>query len=195
MADKKLKKLSKKSAGKSKGLKDQAGQIWLAGLGAFNRAQEEGNKIFEALVKEGRELESRSRKVTSAKVNEVRGAVEGTVGQVQARASKSWDKLEHVFEARVARALGVLGVPTSQDIKQLTDRVAELQKAVNEFKGQNSDAPARAKKPAAKKAVAKKAVAKKAVAKKATVKKTASKKAPVRKAAAKKTLKKKTLKK
>ena len=56
MAEKKLKKLSKKKAEKSEStaqvIKESAGQIWLAGLGAFAKAQEEGGKIFEALVKE-----------------------------------------------------------------------------------------------------------------------------------------------
>ncbi len=32
-------------------------QIWLAGLGAFSRAEEEGNKLFDSLVKVGEELE------------------------------------------------------------------------------------------------------------------------------------------
>ena len=34
-------------------VKESAQQIWLAGLGAFAKAQEEGSKVFEALVKEG----------------------------------------------------------------------------------------------------------------------------------------------
>ena len=35
-------------------------QIWLAGLGAFSRAEEEGNKLFDSLVKVGEELESKT---------------------------------------------------------------------------------------------------------------------------------------
>ena len=31
-------------------------QIWLAGLGAFSRAEEEGTKLFDSLVKVGEEL-------------------------------------------------------------------------------------------------------------------------------------------
>ena len=34
-------------------VKDSAQQIWQAGLGAFTRAQAEGSKAFESLVKEG----------------------------------------------------------------------------------------------------------------------------------------------
>ena len=51
---KKLQKLSndkkKPGAQLSSTVKDSAQQIWLAGLGAFAKAQEEGNKVFEALV-------------------------------------------------------------------------------------------------------------------------------------------------
>jgi hypothetical protein len=36
-----------------------AQHIWMAGVGAFNRAQEEGTKLFEALVKEGMNIERR----------------------------------------------------------------------------------------------------------------------------------------
>jgi poly(hydroxyalkanoate) granule-associated protein len=181
MTDKKPKKLSRKRSASSKSILDSASQIWLAGLGAFSKAQEEGGKLFEGLVKEGLDLESTTRKATSAKVNVVRGAVEGTVGQVKAKATDSWDKLETVFEDRVARALGALGVPTAKDIQSLTRRVEELQAAVNQFKQPDS-------KPAAKK------TRKKAVKKKIDVAPvTASKKAATRKTVLKKTvLRKKT---
>ncbi len=178
MAEKKLKKLAKKTSAKAKKAKtsasansvlESASQIWLAGLGAFAKAQEEGGKIFEGLVKEGQKLDKKTRKTTEARVEEVRGAFEGTISQMQNRASESWDKLERVFEERVARALNGLGVPTSSDIQDLTKRVDELQKSVRELnKG--------GKKPAAKKATAKKAPAKKKVAKKKVAKKKVAKK-------------------
>ena len=185
MADKKLKKLSKKDEqnpqGTAKVIMDSANQIWLAGLGAFSKAQEEGGKIFDALVKEGSDLEAKTRKTTSAKVHEVRGVVEGTVSQVQQRASKSIDKLEQVFEDRVARALNALGVPTSKDVQELSRRVEELQNAVdtyNQGTGSGAAAPAKKKtvrKTAAKKATAKKTASKKTLAKKSATKKSASK--------------------
>ena len=43
-------------------------QIWLAGLGAFSRAEEEGNKMFDSLVKVGEELESRTVEITDQTV-------------------------------------------------------------------------------------------------------------------------------
>lgn len=174
MAEKKLKKLSKKASPKrtAETIKESASQIWLAGLGAFARAQEEGGKIFEALVKEGQSLESKTRKATGATVNEVRGVVQGTVEQMQSKASASWDKLEKIFEDRVAKALAGLGVPTAGEIKELTGRVRELQKAVHELAEKTPG-----KKPAAvKKATRKKAAPKKTAARKKASKKTASKK-------------------
>ena len=100
-------------------VKDSAQQIWLAGLGAFAKAQEEGGKVFDALVKEGESIQSKTRKVTDQKLAEVAGKATGT-----------WDRLEQVFEDRVARALGSLGVPSKQDIDSLSKRVVELSAAV-----------------------------------------------------------------
>ena len=100
-------------------VKESAQQIWLAGLGAFAKAQEEGGKVFDALVKEGESIQSKTRKMTDEKIAQVAGKAAGT-----------WDRLEQVFEDRVARALGSLGVPSKQDIDRLSKRVVELSAAV-----------------------------------------------------------------
>ena len=92
--------------GVSKTVMDSAQQIWLAGLGAFAKAQAEGGKLFESLVKEGAALDAKTRKFTEGKVAEARGNVEGALGQVRERSQETWDKLEKVFEDRVSRALG-----------------------------------------------------------------------------------------
>jgi poly(hydroxyalkanoate) granule-associated protein len=103
-------------------IRDSANNIWLAGLGAFAKAQEEGEKLFDALVKEGETVQTRAKKAADAKVAEV-----------NERASTTWDKLEQVFEDRVARALHSLSVPTKQDIDTLSERVAELTKVVKKL--------------------------------------------------------------
>ena len=153
-----------------------AQQIWQAGLGAFGKAQEEGGKVFAKLVKEGSDLQRRTKSLAEGKVAEVSGTVSKVADSVGKQAAGSWDKLEKVFEERVARALNTLGVPTQADVQALTKRVAELNKAVAALSGKK---PAAVKKPAAKKPAAKKAAAKpvaKPVAKKA-VRKPAAKKA------------------
>ena len=100
-------------------VKESAQQIWLAGLGAFAKAQEEGGKVFDALVKEGETIQAKTRKMTDEKIADVAGKATGT-----------WDRLEQVFEDRVARALGSLGVPSKQDIDKLSKRVVDLSAAV-----------------------------------------------------------------
>ena len=86
-----------------KSLADSAQQIWMAGMGAFQRAQTEGSKLFDALVKEGANFESVTRKLATGRVDAVRDAVEDRVGTVRERATDTWDRLEKVFEERVQR--------------------------------------------------------------------------------------------
>ena len=121
--------------GVSKTVMDSAQQIWLAGLGAFVKAQQEGGKLFESLVKEGAALDAKTRKLTDAKVAEARSNVEATLGQVRERSQETWDKLEKVFEDRVSRALGRLGVPGRDEIRTLTSRVEELSHEVRKLNG------------------------------------------------------------
>ncbi len=120
-----------RAAGKT--LVESAQHIWLAGLGAFAKAQEEGSRLFEALVREGVTLEQKTRKLTSGKAEEARHVVEAAVGQVRERSQETWDKLEKVFESRVSRALNQLGVPGSKELKALTARVEELAREVQKL--------------------------------------------------------------
>ena len=197
---KKLKTLAKDDDKQlANAVRNSAQQIWQAVLGAFAKAQEEGNKVFSKLVKEGTELQKRTRSLAEDKVSEVRDTVSGLTEGVSKQAAGSWDKLEQVFEDRVARALSSIGVPTQKDIQTLTKRVEQLSKAVSELTGKKvpAEKPAAkaaakpAAKPAAKKPAAKPA-AKKAAAKPAA--KPAAKAAakPAAKPAAKKPAAKKT---
>jgi len=117
----------------SQAVLDSSRQIWLAGLGAFVRAQAEGTKMFETLVKQGESLESRTKKAASHTAAMARGAATAKVKEVQKGVGGTWDKLEQVFEARVERALSKLGVYTQNDLVRLTGRVDVLSEAVNEL--------------------------------------------------------------
>lgn len=165
----------------SRGLADSAQQIWLAGVGAFQRAQHEGSKLFDALVKEGSTIETATRKLATGRVDAVRDAVEERVGTVRERAVDTWDRLEKVFEERVQRALTRLGVPSREDLVELTDRVDQLTRALKQRGAAAASKPA-AKSPAK---AAKKAASKPANKKTApkSAKKAAAK--PVKKASAK----------
>jgi poly(hydroxyalkanoate) granule-associated protein len=103
-------------------IRDSANSIWLAGLGAFVKAQEEGGKVFNALVKEGETVQKRAKDAASSKISEI-----------NVRAGTTWDKLEQVFEDRVARALHGLNVPTKKDVDKLSKRVAALTTVVEKL--------------------------------------------------------------
>ena len=144
---KKLKAMANKSRTESQlaaAVKDSAQEIWLAGLGAFAKAQEEGQKVFKALVREGASIQQRTMKVTEDRVNDVTSKVTKVAAGLQKQANGTWDKLETVFEARVERALTRLGVPTNKEISALTKRVEELTRSVGTLtKTRPAKAPAK----------------------------------------------------
>ncbi len=129
-------KPSKPAAAPSgKSIMESAQQIWLAGLGAFAKAQEQGGAVFDTLLKEGSNIERTTRKLASGKVDNVRGAVENGVSQVRERTQETWDRLEQVFEDRVSRALAKLGVPGKKELDDLLKRVDELNRDVRKITG------------------------------------------------------------
>lgn len=135
-------------------VKDSAQQIWLAGLGAFSKAQEEGGKVFEALVQEGVTLQRKTQAVAEEKLGAVSAQLSdrlAEVGQkveeVSAKASGQWDRLETIFEQRVAKALASLGVPHANDIRALSAQIEQLRAEVAALTPKPR--PAARKKPAA----------------------------------------------
>lgn len=134
---KKLKALADTAGDKqfAKTVRDSAQQIWLAGLGAFAKAQAEGSKVFDALVKEGKSIHSRTREAAESRVSEMTSTLGKMATKAGNQATGSWDKLEQVFENRVARALNRMGVPTNKDINNLAQRVEELTASVQKLTG------------------------------------------------------------
>jgi poly(hydroxyalkanoate) granule-associated protein len=110
----------------SEQMKNSAQQIWQAGLGAFAKAQEEGSKVFETLVKDGSKFQETTLQA-QAKMAEAAakaGAMASDMGQ---RASGQFDRLEGIFEERVAKALHSMGLPNAQDMADLQARVDALE--------------------------------------------------------------------
>ena len=137
----------------SKAVLDSSRQIWLAGLGAFSRAQAEGMKVFENLVQQGEAVEKRTRRAATDKAAAARDAAQAKAKEMQKMAGGTWDKLEKVFEDRVARALSRLGVHTQKDVDRLAARVDALSEAVNELiKASGGVATRKRARPAAKRA-------------------------------------------
>lgn len=180
-------KLQKISANKnempnpSRAVKESAQQIWLAGLGAFSKAQEGGGKVFESLMKEGLSIQRKTQAVAEEKISAATSKISDMAtmaGGIQSSAGQQWDKLENIFEDRVVKALNKLGVPSEQDMHALVARLDELNKTVQKIsskaggtahKTAPAKAPAAKKVPSTAKKVAKPAVKRASVAKRKPV--------------------------
>jgi poly(hydroxyalkanoate) granule-associated protein len=161
---KKLQKMADKKATNPSGLldnqvaakvRDSAQQIWLAGMGAFSKAQAEGGKVFEALMKEGTALQRKTQGLAEERISAVTSKMTAVAGGVSGKAGAQWDKLESIFEARVAKALNKMGVPSRKDIDALIKRIDELS-------AKTGTATAKPARTVAKKAPAKRAAPRKA---------------------------------
>ena len=148
---KKLRKIAESGSDgqMAKAIRKSAQQIWLAGLGAFSKAREDGAKAFETLVEEGRSIQSRTREVASERIGDVAERVSKASRRVGKQATESWDRLEQVFEERVSRALSRLGLPTAEEIAALTERVDRLAASVAALGGEPESKRPAARKPRA----------------------------------------------
>jgi poly(hydroxyalkanoate) granule-associated protein len=166
---KKLKELIKDEEMRASAVRTSAQQIWQAGLGAFAKAQEEGGRVFNKLVQEGTEFQKRSRSLAQDRVAGMSDMADKVADGFGKQASGSWDKLEQVFEERVSRALGSIGVPTRKDIEALASQVDELREMVARLSDQAgmaaTPAARRAARTASRKPAAKKAAPRKSAAK------------------------------
>ncbi len=166
-------------------VKDSAQQIWLAGLGAFSKAQAEGGKVFETLVKDGIGLQRKTQAAAEEKISEatskmttmangITAKATGVATDITAKATGQWDKLENIFEERVAKALSKMGMPTAKEVQALAKRVDELSAQLKKVPAK--PATKAAVKPVVTAKAAVKVVPKKAIAaKKVAVKKVAVK--------------------
>jgi poly(hydroxyalkanoate) granule-associated protein len=141
-------------------VKESAQQIWLAGLGAFAKAQEEGSKVFDSLVKEGMSIQRKTQAAAEEKISEATNRMATMATDISSKASGQWDKLENIFEDRVSKALNKLGVPSAKDIEVLIARIDELNRNVSKLSAKTGEANRSAAngtaKPAAKRASARK---------------------------------------
>jgi hypothetical protein len=102
-------------------------------------------KKADLFVREGKKIQSNAQAVAEEKALEVakeikslaaksekafKKNVKGNFDSTVANAKDGIVKLEHVFEARVAKTLNTFGIPSSQNVRELQARMAELQKAL-----------------------------------------------------------------
>ena len=102
-------------------------QIWLAGLGAMAQAQAQGTKAFEALVSDGLAFQRKSQAEAQQRIHEATERFTHLAQDFGQQASGRIDRLEHVFEDRVAKALQRLGIPSLHDLEQLNARIEALE--------------------------------------------------------------------
>ena len=175
-----VKKMQKSSAAHSADIagaektsvKGSAHQIWQAGLGAIAKAQAEGSKALESLVKEGTSIQRKTQAAAEEKISEATSRMTAMAGDITNKASGQWDKLENIFEDRVAKALNKLGVPSAKDVNALIARIDDLNASVRQLTANAAKVAKPAAKPVAR-AAAKPAA--KAAAKPATKRATARK--------------------
>src|ERR1700682_5264054 len=108
---------------------DSVHKIWLAGLGAFERAKSEGPKMFDTLVEQGRTLGGKAREAADDAMKRVRDGAGGAGGR--------FDKLEQAVEERVTNSLRRLGVLTRGEVGDLSKQVRDLSEDVRELMRRN----------------------------------------------------------
>jgi len=107
-------------------------QIWLAGLGAFSRAEEEGNKLFDSLVKVGEELESKTVEVTDSTVVNISEKTKESVAEKK-------DKVEKILEQSISHPLNRIGLVTVKDIQHLESLLLQLHNKVDALVEENKN--------------------------------------------------------
>ena len=105
-------------------------QIWLAGLGAFSRAEEEGNKMFDSLVKVGEELESTTVELTDQTVTKVANRTRESVTDTK-------DKVEKLLDHGVSTSLNKIGLATAKDLQHLESLILALTSKVDALVEEN----------------------------------------------------------
>ena len=136
--DEELKNNSKSKSSKKSALdfKKYTQQIWLAGSGAFSCAEEEGNKLFDSLVKVGEELESKT--VDFA---------DNAVGKVTEKAKESVtdtkDKVEKFLDTGVNHSLNRIGLVTPKDLQHIEQLLLQLHIKVDALIEENNQLKAK----------------------------------------------------
>lgn len=115
----------------SRGVMDSAQQIWLAGLGALSRTQQEGGKFFDSLVAEGVRIQEKTHAYTQEQVKQARDQTAPWMEEARKRTNETMGKFEAAFDERIARAMQRMNMPKQSDIRDLSDRIDALTREVH----------------------------------------------------------------
>ncbi|QNP49973.1 phasin family protein [Diaphorobacter aerolatus] len=118
--------------------RESAEQIWQAGLGAFSKAQKEGGKVFNGLVQDGMALQKQAQALAQEQLQAAGARFEDLTSRMGSRASEPLDKLESLFEQRVAKALERLGIPSAEELQALKAQVESLTEELKQSRARES---------------------------------------------------------
>lgn len=110
-------------------VRSYARKIWLAGLGAYAKAGKEGLDYVKELIKAGESVEKDGKKVFDKELKAANSQIDVAkeeVAQVKGKVEVQFDKLEKLFDARVASALNRIGIPSKHDVDTLSAKLDKL---------------------------------------------------------------------
>lgn len=138
-----MKKSTKKTALMKPAVVESAQQIWLAGLGAFAMAGEEGKDLFAQLIRRGADVQKTGR----ARVEKLVKTAGRRAGDWREDARALVGRARFPLDKGVTKAMHRLGIPTRGEILELTKRVEALTRAVQKKNGGRAKKGAKAAEP------------------------------------------------
>jgi poly(hydroxyalkanoate) granule-associated protein len=137
-----------KPASKKEDVVDAANKIWKAGLGALRTAEEEGSRIFKALMEKGEDFQNSSRKGSQKQIDKVSKIIKGGVGSVKGKIDDITDQKEGIWEVlkledAFTSVMKTFGVATHKEIDILKKKIDAVSRAVNELRGEPLKPPAK----------------------------------------------------
>ncbi|WP_426142281.1 phasin family protein [Pseudomonas sp. DWP3-1-2] len=106
-----------------------ARKIWLAGLGAYSWAEQEGSEYIKELIRTGEETEKKAKHVIDEKVEAANSeimALTDDVVEVAEDVENRLERIENAFDRRVASALHRIGIPSRHDVETLSAKLDGL---------------------------------------------------------------------
>ena len=116
------KKKSEKRESAVEALSGKAREVWLAGLGALASVEEEGNKVFNKLVDKGTAFEERGKK----QIDEAYEDLSDSYKKLEKKLKSTFNKAEDEIDENLQELIHKMGVPTQDEIKELTSQVEKL---------------------------------------------------------------------
>ena len=124
-----IEKAEKKAEKAADNIADKAREIWLAGLGALSAVEEEGSKFYNNLVDRGAEFEKRGKK----QVDSIYKDINDRFKDLEKRITDTYGKAEDKVEDNMAHLVKKMGVPSREEVKDLSSKVEKLMKKVDEL--------------------------------------------------------------